>query len=89
MSAGGRVLNAVGSGPDIAAARGRGLRARGHGSSCAAAGTARTSRRACDAEPDGPADDSLPLRVSTLELFFDLVFVFAITQLTGILSHEG
>ena len=30
----------------------------------------------------------LPLRVSTLELFFDLVFVFAITQLTGILSHE-
>ena len=35
---------------------------------------------------DEPAD--LPLRVSTLELFFDLVFVFAITQLTGILSHE-
>ncbi len=38
-------------------------------------------------------DDALgggdaPLRVSTLELFFDLVFVFAITQLTGILSHE-
>jgi len=30
----------------------------------------------------------LPLRVSTLELFFDLVFVFAITQLTGILSHD-
>jgi low temperature requirement protein LtrA len=29
----------------------------------------------------------LPLRVSTLELFFDLVFVFAITQLTGLLSH--
>jgi low temperature requirement protein LtrA len=29
-----------------------------------------------------------PLRVSTLELFFDLVFVFAITQLTGILSHD-
>ena len=28
-----------------------------------------------------------PLRVSTLELFFDLVFVFAITQLTGILAH--
>ena len=34
-----------------------------------------------------PAGD-LPLRVSTLELFFDLVFVFAITQLTGILSHD-
>ena len=29
-----------------------------------------------------------PLRVSTLELFFDLVFVFAITQLTGILAHH-
>ena len=26
--------------------------------------------------------------VSTLELFFDLVFVFTITQLTGVLSHE-
>ena len=36
--------------------------------------------------PDEPED--LPLRVSTLELFFDLVFVFAITQLTGILSHD-
>jgi low temperature requirement protein LtrA len=32
--------------------------------------------------------DGLPLRVSTLELFFDLVFVFAITQLTGILAHD-
>ena len=27
----------------------------------------------------------LPQRVSTLELFFDLVFVFTITRLTGIL----
>ncbi|MEV4258017.1 low temperature requirement protein A, partial [Spirillospora sp. NPDC049652] len=27
-------------------------------------------------------------RVTTLELFFDLVFVFAITQLTGVLSHD-
>jgi low temperature requirement protein LtrA len=26
--------------------------------------------------------------VSTLELFFDLVFVFTITQLTGVLAHE-
>ncbi|HEY6296279.1 MAG TPA: low temperature requirement protein A, partial [Streptosporangiaceae bacterium] len=34
------------------------------------------------AEPDGP------LRVSTLELFFDLVFVFAITQLTSILARD-
>jgi low temperature requirement protein LtrA len=41
----------------------------------------------------GPDQDSAdlqgqPLRVSTLELFFDLVFVFAITQLTGILAHH-
>ncbi len=34
-----------------------------------------------------PAADQ-PLRVSTLELFFDLVFVFAITQLTGILARD-
>jgi low temperature requirement protein LtrA len=27
-------------------------------------------------------------RVSTLELFFDLVFVFAITQITGVVSHD-
>ncbi|HEX6678020.1 MAG TPA: low temperature requirement protein A [Actinomycetes bacterium] len=28
------------------------------------------------------------VRVSTIELFFDLVFVFAITQLTSLLAHE-
>jgi low temperature requirement protein LtrA len=33
-------------------------------------------------------EGDLPLRVSTLELFFDLVFVFAITQLTGILARD-
>jgi low temperature requirement protein LtrA len=27
--------------------------------------------------------------VSTLELFFDLVFVFTITQLTGLLADRG
>ncbi|MFC4912466.1 low temperature requirement protein A [Actinomadura gamaensis] len=27
-------------------------------------------------------------RVTTLELFFDLVFVFAVTQLTGVLAHD-
>lgn len=27
-------------------------------------------------------------RVSTLELFFDLVFVFTLTQLTGILAKK-
>jgi low temperature requirement protein LtrA len=32
-----------------------------------------------------PEDD---VRVSTLELFFDLVFVFTITQLTAVLAHE-
>jgi low temperature requirement protein LtrA len=42
-----------------------------------------------DAEVAGArAGDEVPLRVSTLELFFDLVFAFAITQLTGILSHD-
>jgi low temperature requirement protein LtrA len=40
-----------------------------------------------EAEPASAGDQ--PLRVSTLELFFDLVFVFAITQLTGILSHDS
>jgi len=39
-------------------------------------------------DAEEPVDGDLPLRVSTLELFFDLVFVFAITQLTGILSHD-
>ncbi len=33
-----------------------------------------------------PQDDAV--RVSTLELFFDLVFVFTITQLTAVLAHE-
>jgi len=37
---------------------------------------------------DQPSAGDQPLRVSTLELFFDLVFVFAITQLTGILAHD-
>jgi low temperature requirement protein LtrA len=33
-------------------------------------------------------DDSLPGRVTTLELFFDLVFAFTITQLTALLVHR-
>jgi low temperature requirement protein LtrA len=41
-----------------------------------------------EAPGSGPGSAGLPLRVSTLELFFDLVFVFAITQLTGVLSHD-
>jgi low temperature requirement protein LtrA len=41
-----------------------------------------TSRPAeAEAEPDG-------VRVSTIELFSDLVFVFAITQLTTVLVHD-
>jgi low temperature requirement protein LtrA len=35
--------------------------------------------------PPDPADE---VRVSTLELFFDLVFVFTITQLTSVLAHR-
>jgi low temperature requirement protein LtrA len=35
-----------------------------------------------------PADASEAVRVSTIELFFDLVFVFAITQLTTLLAHD-
>jgi low temperature requirement protein LtrA len=35
-----------------------------------------------------PPKADLPQRVSTLELFFDLVFVFTITQLTGMLASE-
>src|SRR5262249_52029474 len=49
---------------------------------CAAAGTGMTSRRERQRPPD------LPLRVSTLELFFDLVFVFTITQLTSMLARD-
>jgi low temperature requirement protein LtrA len=40
-------------------------------------------------QPDGDAiGGAQPARVSTLELFFDLVFVFTITQLTNVLVHE-
>jgi low temperature requirement protein LtrA len=35
---------------------------------------------------DLPGDE--PVRVSSLELFFDLVFVFTITQLTGVIHHH-
>ena len=33
-----------------------------------------------------PAD--MPLRVTTLELFFDLVFAFTLTQLASLLEHH-
>src|SRR5919201_449163 len=38
--------------------------------------------------PAPDAQAAQPGRVSTLELFFDLVFVFTITQLTNVLVHE-
>jgi low temperature requirement protein LtrA len=38
-------------------------------------------------EPPAPAEDRA-VSVSTLELFFDLVFVFTLTQLTGLLADE-
>ena len=41
-----------------------------------------------DTAADPPDQPEEPLRVSTLELFFDLVFVFAITQLTSILARD-
>jgi low temperature requirement protein LtrA len=48
-----------------------------------------TAAPADDGKGDGAgAGEDLPLRVSTLELFFDLVFVFTITQLTGILARD-
>ena len=34
------------------------------------------------------ATEDRAVRVSTLELFFDLVFVFTLTQLTGLLAAE-
>jgi len=39
-------------------------------------------------EPAGVAKAREESRVSTLELFFDLVFVFTITQLTTVLAHH-
>ena len=33
-------------------------------------------------------DDQFPLRVSTLEIFFDLVFAFTLTQLTSVLASR-
>lgn len=38
--------------------------------------------------PAGPRPDEPPPRVTTLELFFDLVFAFTLTQLTALLSGD-
>jgi low temperature requirement protein LtrA len=51
----------------------------------AEAGTADTGTAEAGTAEAGTAP---PLRVSTLELFFDLVFVFTITQLTGVLAGD-
>jgi low temperature requirement protein LtrA len=45
----------------------------------------RLDLRLRDDDSPVPAPDERNVRVSTLELFFDLVFVFTITQLTGVL----
>ncbi|HEY7146032.1 MAG TPA: low temperature requirement protein A [Streptosporangiaceae bacterium] len=39
-----------------------------------------------DGPAGGPAAAGFPIRVTTLELFFDLVFAFTLTQLTALLS---
>jgi low temperature requirement protein LtrA len=41
-----------------------------------------------DRPPGSGPRDGAPLRVSTLELFFDLVFAFTLTQLTVLLAHH-
>ena len=38
--------------------------------------------------PPGRPRGGVPLRVSTLELFFDLVFAFTLTQLTELLARD-
>jgi low temperature requirement protein LtrA len=55
---------------------------------------ARPARRGRHMKPTGPAagdqapDHDGPLRVTSLELFFDLVFVFTLTQLSTLLTAE-
>src|SRR5207244_13344748 len=41
-----------------------------------------------DRPPGGQLRGRVPLRVSTLELFFDLVFAFTLTQLTELLARD-
>ena len=41
-----------------------------------------------DQPRDGVEADRDEVRVSSIELFFDLVFVFTITQLTTVLAHH-
>jgi low temperature requirement protein LtrA len=48
-----------------------------------------TSPPPAEAPDEAPDGGDAPLKVSTLELFFDLVFVFTITQLTSLLARDG
>jgi low temperature requirement protein LtrA len=50
--------------------------------------TARSGERGTGDKGRWRPDPDLPLRVSTIELFFDLVFVFTITQLTSMLAND-
>jgi low temperature requirement protein LtrA len=47
------------------------------------AGGGRPAPRHADPDPSSPPEEPEEQRVTPLELFFDLVFVFAITQVTG------
>ena len=55
---------------------------------CQARPRAEGSAPAGPAGGTAPAADTGPLRVSTLELFFDLVFAFTLTQLTALLTRR-
>jgi Bacterial low temperature requirement A protein (LtrA) len=45
-----------------------------------------TDAQAGPAAPPGASGEQPPLRVTTLEIFFDLVFAFTLTQLTSVLA---
>jgi len=45
-----------------------------------------SAARSLEADPSG--GDAQEQRVSPLELFFDLVFVFALTQVTAFLAND-
>jgi low temperature requirement protein LtrA len=76
----------AGSGADPAGARAGDAKGAGAGAGDAEGAGARAGEAEGAGAGAGGAEG--PLRVSTLELFFDLVFAFAITQLTGVLSHD-
>ena len=101
-AAGGRVLNVVGTGDRPAGGQGRRLpgggahpAARrlvpdGHrrraGRYPRGAMTAGVPAERDSASQAADAGGEVPLRVSTLEIFFDLVFAFTLTQLTSVLA---